>query len=49
MSLDKAAIEVRKEYYREYRKNNREKFKQYNQRYWEKKAKTVTKEEEGCS
>lgn len=44
MSLEKAAIEARKEYYREYRKNNKEKFKEYSQRYWEKKAKAVIKE-----
>lgn len=37
-NLNSKAIEVRKKYYREYRKRNKEKFKEYANRYWEKKA-----------
>ncbi|MDU5649502.1 MAG: hypothetical protein E6038_00020 [Clostridium perfringens] len=36
--MNNEAIEARKKYYREYRKRNKEKFKEYANRYWEKKA-----------
>ena len=41
MSLEQEAKELRKAYYREYRKNNKEKIKTYNKNYWEKKAKEL--------
>ena len=39
MSLELDGIEERKAYYKEYRNNNKEKIKNYNKTYWEKKAK----------
>ena len=33
------ALEARREYYREWRKNNKEKIAEYNRNYWLKKAK----------
>lgn len=33
------ALELRREYYREWRKNNKEKIAEYNRNYWLKKAK----------
>lgn len=36
--LDKAAAEARKEYFRKWRKNNRDKVKKYNENYWRKRA-----------
>lgn len=33
------ALEARREYYREWRKNNKEKVAEYNRNYWLKKAK----------
>ena len=41
MSLEQDANEVRKSYYREYRQKNKEKIKEYNKAYWEKKAKEM--------
>ena len=38
MSNTKEAIELRREYYRAWRKKNRDKIKESNQRYWEKKV-----------
>ena len=37
--LTKEAIEKRKEYQREYYKNNKDKYKEAMRKYWEKKAK----------
>ena len=41
MSLELEGIAVRKAYYKEYRKNNKDKIKNYNKTYWEKKAKEM--------
>lgn len=39
--MDPKALEARNAYYKEYRKNNKEKIKKYNKNYWEKKAKEM--------
>ena len=36
--LDKAAAEARREYFREWRRKNSDKVKQYNENYWRKRA-----------
>lgn len=36
--LEEMAVKARKQYYREYRANNKEKIKSYNLRYWVKKG-----------
>ena len=36
--LEAMAVKARKQYYREYRENNKEKIKSYNLRYWVKKG-----------
>jgi len=41
--MTEAAVEARKAYMREWRKRNKEKVRQINARYWEKKAKEVDK------
>lgn len=38
MDIKDDAIKLKKEYYKEYRLNNRDKIKQYNHNYWLKKA-----------
>lgn len=42
--LEKAAREERREYYRKYRAANKEKIKEYNKRYWLKRAKRALEE-----
>lgn len=37
--ISETAAEVRKEYYREWRRKNKDKVKKHNQNYWERKAK----------
>jgi hypothetical protein len=44
--MNKKALELKREYYREWRKKNKEKTKAYQDRYWEKKASEVNKNEE---
>lgn len=39
MALSQAAREARRQYAKEWRKNNPDKVKQHQQRYWERKAK----------
>lgn len=41
--LQEKARELRNEYQRNWRKENQEKIKEYNQRYWERKAKEELK------
>ena len=41
--MNKSSNKARKEYYRNWRKNNKEKVKIYNKNYWEKKDKENTK------
>lgn len=36
--LDNAAAEARRDYFREWRRKNSDKVKQYNQNYWRKRA-----------
>jgi beta-galactosidase GanA len=43
--LDKAAAEARKEYFREWRKKNSDKVKNYNENYWRKRAERSFKDE----
>ena len=38
MNLEEAIKETKREYYRKYRKKNKERIKENNRRYWEKKA-----------
>ena len=38
---EEKARELRKKYYKEWRKKNKEKVKQYMKNYWEKKAKEI--------
>lgn len=48
--LEKLALEARRKYYREYyrewRRNNPDKVKEYNKRYWRKKALEMLKEQQ---
>ena len=45
--IKRAAAEERREYYRQWRKENRERVKQYNQNYWQHRAeKKATEQEE---
>lgn len=37
-NLDAAAIQARREYQRQWRRNNPDKVREHNRRYWEKKA-----------
>lgn len=36
--MDQLALEARREYYRDWRAANKDKVKQYNRSYWERKA-----------
>lgn len=38
MAMTKVANELKKAYYKVWRKNNKNKVKQYNESYWERKA-----------
>lgn len=38
MQLSEKVCELRREYYREYRKNNPDKYRKYHTTYWERKA-----------
>ncbi len=40
-----AAAKARREYFRQWRSNNKDKVKEYNKRYWEKKALERQKEQ----
>lgn len=42
--LSNRAIETRKDYFRKWRGKNRDKIKDYNRKYWEKKSKSLMKE-----
>ena len=44
-NIDKIAKQERNKYYREYRKKNSEKYKEYQTRYWAKKSKDLCCEE----
>ena len=44
--LSKAAVAKRREYKKEWNAKNRDKCKEYTQRYWEKKASEVTERKE---
>ena len=41
---ESVAVELRKEYHREWRKNNKDKVAEYNRNYWMKKAKELEEE-----
>lgn len=45
--ISKEAREARNAYYREWRKKNPEKLKQYQEKYWMKKAQEMQEQEEG--
>lgn len=40
-SLSNAADDVKKQYYKRWRDNNKDKIKQYNTKYWQKKAENI--------
>lgn len=42
----KTALELKRAYEREWRAKNKDKVKQYNQNYWQKKAEQLAKENE---
>ncbi len=42
--IQELALEIQREYQREWRKKNPDKIKEYNQRYWRKKALEMLKE-----
>lgn len=44
--LQKAVKMAKREYYRKYRKNNPEKYKQYQKTYWEKKAREILEKQD---
>lgn len=44
-----AAAQARNEYYRAYRAKHKDKVREYNRRYWEKKAAALTAEQSGES
>ncbi len=39
------AAELRREYHRQWRKNHKDKVKEYNQKYWEKRAEKMQREQ----
>ncbi len=39
--LDKKAIEAKREYYRKWRQNNKDKIKKHQQNYWRKQAEKI--------
>lgn len=41
VNLDSAAAEARREYFRQWRRNNPEKIKQHQANYWKKKAREM--------
>ncbi len=43
-TLEKKVKDARNEYFRNWRKKNKDKIKEYNNRYWEKKAKELEKQ-----
>ncbi|GEN35952.1 hypothetical protein [Aneurinibacillus danicus] len=43
--MNDLAKQAKREYYKEWRQKNKEKIRQYNQRFWEKKAKEMKKVE----
>lgn len=43
--MERKAIEARREYHRKWREANKDKVKRNNQRYWEKMAKRMEREE----
>lgn len=43
MQLSEDAKEAKREYYRQWRKNNPDKKREQNRRYWEKKAREASK------
>lgn len=45
-SLSKAATSERREYYKKWRAEHKEQVKQYNERYWNKKAEKSLQEDE---
>jgi len=44
--LEELARELQREYLREWRRNNPDKVKEYNERYWKKKALEMLKEQQ---
>lgn len=44
--ITEAAKEARREYHREWQKRNRDKVKQYHDKYWNKKAEQIQAEKE---
>ena len=43
--LSKKAIKTRNDYYKEWRKNNKDKVRKYYENYWKKKAENINKED----
>ena len=46
-SIEKKAIEARKKYQKQWRSQNKDRVKEYNRRYWERKAQTALASEQG--
>lgn len=46
-NLTDAAREAMREYYREWRRNNKDKVHQYNENYWRRRAEKMQKGEDG--
>ena len=44
--IKRAAAEERREYYRQWRKENRDKIKKYNANYWQRRAEKKAKNQE---
>lgn len=47
MDKDISASEIRKAYLREWRAKNKDRVKQYNERYWQRKAEELQKKSRG--
>lgn len=43
--LSKEATQIRNDYYKEWRKNNKDKVKKYYENYWKKRAESITKKD----
>ncbi len=49
MALSQEAREARRAYQREWRKKNRDKVREYEKRYWERKAAEAEETKKGCA
>lgn len=48
-NLEQLMVEERRAYFKEWRKNNKERVKQHNQNYWKRRVEKRLQEEKECS